>query len=196
MHRRPARCLALLLAAALLALGPTACISAWRDLPRDPPPPAAKVPATLYYDMAVGETGLFGGGPALRETFLQISPFAHTEAREEAPARGLFCRIDYQRRSPSAASGVAAYISYVFLFAIPFWGTEGYLIRYHLYRDAKEAKIFEYEIKRTSFFWIVALPFTWVNFLTPSEGDAFSSTAHRFFHDAQPIFVAAAGHRA
>jgi hypothetical protein len=187
---RSRRRLAPLLAGALLALGPAACISSWRDIPENPPPPASKGSGTLYYDID-SETGLFGGGAALRDTFLEIAPFAQVEAREEPPAKGLFCRVDYERRSPNVASGVFAYISYVFLFAIPSWGTDGYLIRYHVYVNAEEKKIFEYEIKRQSLLWLLALPFAWVNFLTPSEADAFSATAHSFFHDAQPLFDAA-----
>jgi hypothetical protein len=185
--RRGGRWLAALLAGALLALGSTGCISTWRGLPESPPPPAAKAHGTLYYHVD-GETGLFGGGAALRDTFREIAPFAQLEPRDEPPAKGLFCRVDYERRSPNVASGILAYVSYAFLFAIPFWGTDGYLIRYHVYADGQEKKVFEYEIKRKSFGWIAALPFVWVNLLTPSETDAFSSTAYAFFLDAKPLF--------
>jgi len=45
---------------------------------------------------------------------------------------------------------------------------------------------------KTSFFWLLVLPFSWVNFFTPSEADAFSSAVHSFFHDALPLFDASA----
>lgn len=135
-------------------------------------------------------SGLFGGGDALRQAFREHAPFANVEARSEPPDEGLFCRVGYERRSPNVASGIVAYISYAFLFTIPFWSTEGYTIRYQLYVDGEEQKIYEYDITRKAFFWIVALPFSWINFLTPSEGDAFESTVHRFFADAQPYFEA------
>jgi hypothetical protein len=166
------------------------CISTWSDFP-DPAsaaPDAARF-GTLHYDIAVAP-GLFGGGDALRDAFRERAPFARVEPLSEPPKQGLFCRVDHERRSPSLASGFAAYISYALLFTIPFWGSEGYTLRYHLYLDGQEQKIHEYDITRKSFFWIVALPFAWVNLLTPSERDAFTATVGQFFSDAQPFFEA------
>jgi hypothetical protein len=129
---------------------------------------------------------MFGGGEALREAFPKLSPFARTEPLSAPPERGVFCRVTSERRAPSVASGVAAYVSYALLFLIPFWSEEGYVVRYQVYRDGDEKKIFEYPIARKAFVWLLALPVSWVSLLTPSEKDAFEATAKQFFVDMMP----------
>jgi hypothetical protein len=187
--RQIPRNIARLIAAGLCFILPTACVSTWSELPRTERTrgTVAVSPATLYYEIADVQ-GLFGGGEALREALRQHAPFARIEPLSEPPQRGLYCRVEAERRSPNVASGIAAYLSYAFLFTSPFWSTEGYTIRYHVYVDGLERKIFEYDITRKSFFWIVALPVTWVSLLTPSERDAFEATVHQFYAEATPYF--------
>jgi hypothetical protein len=169
---------------------PTACITTWNERPRpDSRAVPVQVPGTLYYDVAgAAEEGMFGGGQVLRDAFSKTTAFAQVEPSSEPPARGAFCRVTCDRRPPNVASGVAAMVSYVFLFLIPFWSEEGYVVRYHAYVDGDEKKIFEYSIARQSFFWLLALPFSWVSLLTPSEKDAFHATAQQFFLDAAPYY--------
>ncbi len=179
---------------ALLSLSvPTACVSTWSEYPRAAgavhASPTPTYRQTLYYDIA-GAKGLFGGSEALRDALREDTPFARVERRSEPPTRGLFCGIQAERRGPNVASGVAAYISYALLFTIPFWSTEGYTVRYQLYSDGEEQKNFEYDLARKSFFWIVALPFSWISLITPSERDAFEATVHQFYADATPYFRA------
>jgi hypothetical protein len=175
-----------LAAASLCLVVATSCIATWSDLPKAPRAASgAAASDTLYYEIGAAK-GLFGGGDALREAFRKHAPFAHVEPISEPPGRGLFCRVEMQRRSPSVASGVLAYVSYAFFMAIPVWSSEGYTLRYHVYLDGEERKIFEYDITRKTFAWIVVLPVTWVNWLTPSEKDAFEATVHRFFADVTP----------
>lgn len=165
----------------------TSCISTWSEFPRGRRSSRAEPISqqTLYYQ--IGEvSGMFGGGEALREAFRDKAPFPSVEALSEPPERGLFCRIDAERRAPNVASGVAAYVSYALLFTIPFWSSEGYRVRYHVYVDGQERKILEYDITRKSFFWIVVLPVSWVSLLTPSERDAFEGTVDQFFLDLEP----------
>lgn len=186
-HQRGHPGAARLIAAALCFVFSTSCVSTWSEFPR--PSRSARAAAvfsdTLYYEI-VHVSGLFGGGEALRDAFREHAPFEHVEPSSQPPKRGLYCRVESERRSPNVASGFVAYISYAFLFTIPFWSTEGYIIRYHVYQDGEEKKIFEYDVTRKSFFWIVALPVSWVSLLTPSERDAFEATVHQFFADATP----------
>ncbi len=177
-----------LLAVALCLTVPASCITTWKEFPRPAPRAvAASSSETLYYEID-DVRGMFGGGEALREVLPKHAPFARVEPLSEPPARGVFCRVTSERRAPSVASGIAAYVSYALLFLIPFWSEEGYVVRYQAYVDGEEKKIFEYPIARQSFFWLVALPFSWVSLLTPSERDAFEATAQQFFVDAMPYF--------
>ena len=168
----------------------TSCVITYRDFPTAMvnKPPKAKPYGTLYYEID-SLSSWFGGGDAVREAFRRNAPFERTEIATRPPSRGFFCRVDVEKRSPSIASVVGAYASYVFLFALPFWSTrDGYYLRYHLFVDGKERKIFEYDITRKAAFWIGLLPVTWVNFFTYSEQDAFEASTYQFFADAAPYF--------
>jgi hypothetical protein len=171
-----------------LVLG-TSCITAWNEFPRPTETPA-KTSGTLFYEIEE-VTGMFGGGEALREAFPEYAPFARVEPLGDPPGDGLFCRVTSERRAPNVASGIAGYVSYAFLFLIPFWSNEGYVVRYQVYVDGDERKIFEYPISRRSFFWALALPVSWVSLLTPSERDAFEGTVKQFFVDLMPYVAGA-----
>lgn len=69
---------------------------------------------------------------------------------------------------------------------IPFYSTKaGYVVHYDLYVDSGLKKSYSYRIVKKGVSWIALLPFTWVNFLTYSEKDAFRATAYQFLIDAE-----------
>ncbi len=168
----------------------SSCISTWQF----PNVPDTALPerstGTLYYQIEEFHT-MLGGANALRKEFPASAPFARVELRSAPPDEGIFCRVRAERIPPSVASGVFAYVSYVFLFTTPFWSTEGYSVRYHIYVDGQEEKVLSYDIERSSFFWLLVLPVSWINLLTASEEDAFRATVHQFFVDAEPFLRAA-----
>ncbi len=166
----------------------TACVSTWNEYPRASKTAVERAPhpQTLFYDVREVK-GMFGGAEALREVFRDDAPFAAREPRDEAPHKGFFVRVEAKRIPPHTGSGVIGYVSYVLLLTIPFRSTEGYTMRYHVYVDQEERKIFEYDIKRRTYFWLLAAPFCWVSLLTPSESDAFAATGYQFFADAAPL---------
>lgn len=183
MHKLAIRTVA---AALCLSLA-CGCISTWNRFPsaRSDSVADTKIDETLYYDDR-SVKGMFSGAQALKTVLREDTPFRNTEARNEVPERGIFVRVEAKRIPPHTGSGVFGYISYALLFVIPFWSTEGYTMRYQVFVDAKEKRIFEYDITRRTFVWLVALPVSWVSLLTPSESDAFNATAYQFFQDSAP----------
>lgn len=183
MHKLAIRTVA---AALCLSLA-CGCISTWNRFPsaRSDSVADTTIDETLYYDDR-SVKGMFSGAQALKTVLREDTPFRNTEARTEVPERGIFVRVEAKRIPPHTGSGVFGYISYALLFVIPFWSTEGYTMRYQVIVDAKEKRIFEYDITRRTFVWLVALPVSWVSLLTPSESDAFNATAYQFFQDSAP----------
>ncbi len=175
-------------AALACAAWSTACVSTWNQYPEASRDDVRGTPykQTLFYDVQ-DVKGMFGGAETLREVFRKEAPFAGREPRDEAPNKGLFVRVEAQRIPPHTGSGVFGYVSYVLLLTIPFRSTEGYTMRYQVVVDGDEQKIFEYDIKRRTYYWLLALPFCWVNLITPSESDAFAATGYQFFEDAAPL---------
>lgn len=176
------------LAALLCGALSTGCVSTWNQYPRASKEAVERTPykQTLFYDLG-DVKGMFGGAEALREVFRHDAPFAAREPRDEAPHEGFFVRVEAQRIPPHTGSGVVGYVSYLLLLTIPFRSTEGYTMRYHVYVDQEAQKIYEYDIKRRTYFWLLAAPFCWVSLLTPSESDAFEATGYQFFTDAAPL---------
>lgn len=168
------------------------CVSTWNRFPSATPDSVAglKIDETLYYDDRAVK-GMFNGAQALKTVFREDAPFETTETRNDVPERGTFVRVEAKRIPPHTGSGVVGYVSYVLLFLIPFWSTEGYTMRYQVFVDGKEKKIFEYDITRRTFVWLVAFPVSWVSLLTPSESDAFEATAYQFFQDSAPYLTGA-----
>ncbi|MEO5657613.1 MAG: hypothetical protein ABIO65_03400 [Nitrospiria bacterium] len=176
----------------LLTLVPVlaSCLSGYRGFPDvQPAPPDAKRSGTLSYQIQDTPFMDTGGRESLEDAFQSAAPFAKTKKRSEAPERGAYCLVQVEWRAPSLPAVVFGYISLSFLTLLPAWSTqEGYIIRYQVFVNGKEQEVFEYPVKRTVALWAGLLPLVWVNWLTPSQGEAFEATARQFFHDAAPIF--------
>ena len=132
---------------------------------------------------------MFGGAAALHRAFEEGTPFRDTHPRNEVPEKGPYVRVEAKRIAPHTGSGGFAMVSYALLFLIPFRSTEGYTMRYQVYLDGDEKHIFEYDITRRTYVWLVLIPFSWISLLTPSESDAFEATAYQFFKDSAPYFA-------
>jgi hypothetical protein len=68
------------------------------------------------------------------------------------------------------------------------WSTkDGYTVIFDVYKDGQQVKSFDYETRRTTFTWLLALPFIWVNLFTTSEEKAFRLIGKQFFQDAAEL---------
>lgn len=150
--------------------------------------PPKKTYNTLYYKIAGGT--IFGGRKGLRKVFKKNSPFNKSERIKKIPGNGLFVNVVVEQIMPSGAALIFGYLSLSTLTIIPVWSTEdGYDVYYELYLNGKKIKVFDYEIRRKGFVWIVMIVAAWVNIFTYSEEEAFEATAYQFFDDANSFFT-------
>jgi hypothetical protein len=64
-------------------------------------------------------------------------------------------------------------------------GQGGWELFYSVYDRNALKKTYTYQITFKAFYWIVLLPFSWINFFTYSLEDAVRSTTAQFVADAQ-----------
>jgi hypothetical protein len=64
-------------------------------------------------------------------------------------------------------------------------GQDGWELFYSVYDRNALKKTYKYEITTKAFFWLLVLPFSWINFFTYSFDDAVRSTTAQFVVDAQ-----------
>ena len=71
-------------------------------------------------------------------------------------------------------------------FIIPLYsGQGGWVLSYSVYDRNALKKTYKYEITAKAFYWLLVLPFSWINFFTYSFDDAVRSTTAQFVVDAQ-----------
>jgi hypothetical protein len=171
---------------ALTGLFLNSCIMGYRRYPHPERTTPDKISGTLYYD--VQGLSVFGGLSALGDYLKNESPFDSTELREETPSHGLYVRAKVRTVSPSVSSAVFGYLSLSTLTIFPMWSTkDGYTVIFDVYKDGQQVKSFDYETRRTTFTWLLALPFIWVNLFTTSEEKAFRLIGKQFFQDAAEL---------
>jgi hypothetical protein len=64
-------------------------------------------------------------------------------------------------------------------------GQVGWVLSYSVYDRNELKKTYNYEITQKGFYWLLVLPFSWINFFTYSLEDAARSTTAQFVVDAQ-----------
>ena len=64
-------------------------------------------------------------------------------------------------------------------------GQGGWVLSYSVYDRNAVKKTYKYEITTKAFYWLLVLPFSWINFFTYSFDDAVRSTTAQFVVDAQ-----------
>jgi hypothetical protein len=72
-----------------------------------------------------------------------------------------------------------------FAVLIPVYEEGGWELSYSVYDRSVLQKTYNYEITSKQFFWLLLLPFSWINFFTYSLEDAVQSTTAQFVIDAQ-----------
>ncbi len=148
----------------------------------------SQISGKLYYRM--DGSSIFSDPDAIRRVIKTKSPFTEVEYSEGKADKGFFLDIHIKSVPPSAPAIIFGYLSYATLTLSPSWTTKGGAdIIYELYQDGQLLKTFDYQIRHGGFCWLVALPFFWVNFLTPSSTTAYQATAEKVLEEAQPYFT-------
>jgi hypothetical protein len=75
--------------------------------------------------------------------------------------------------------------AYRSLFIFPFIEQIGWELSYSVYDRNALTKTYTYEISVKGFYWLLVLPFSWINFFTYTLEDAVRSTTAQFVVDAQ-----------
>lgn len=150
----------------------------------------------LLYDIKGGSVA--GGTEAIKRTLETEAPFQSIEyirvsreggvALESLPKDGIFVNVKVMGVPPSIPSMVCAYVSLLTLTFFPAGSfNSGNDIVFEVYKNGQFVKSYSYQVRRKAFMWIVALPFFWVNFLTPSESEVFTFVTRTFFQDASDV---------
>jgi hypothetical protein len=77
-------------------------------------------------------------------------------------------------------------LAYASAFAFPYLDDDhGYFVRYQLYIDGALRHTYRYQITQKGVVWLPLGLFSWANYFTPGETDAFEETARYFVVDAE-----------
>jgi hypothetical protein len=147
---------------------------------------AAKREATLYWHVnRVPQLTLGGAEDQLKASMRDNPVFAHSIEVEKAPAQGLYIEVRTQEQEMSALALVWGYISISTAHLLPAYsGSGGFNVRFYVYQDGQEKRIYEYPVRRKIVAWLPLVAFAWVNLFTDSESDAMAATTDQFFADA------------
>ena len=165
--------------APLLVSFSTGCMT-YRNFPtQSPASMPAKREATLHYN--IDGSALFAGPSAIRDVLASDAPYSSLSPSDKPGNSGDFLQVKIDQSPPSMPAVVFGYISYSTLTILPFWSNQdGSILTFTLYRNGAQQESKEYLINRGTFVWLGMLPFAWVNFMTPSEADAFRACARDF----------------
>jgi len=123
-----------------------------------------------------------GGAPGIRKVFEES--FAGATYVLTPRPMGTHVRIEALRKSLSLSAWWA--LAQMSLFALPWYHEgSGYVVLYDLYLDGKLQRTYRYEITEKGIVWLPLLLFTWVNYFTTGETEAFEETARQFVADAE-----------
>jgi len=184
--------MSVLAAAVTLPFILSSCLISYSDFPAQFAEPVKPVRS---YDLLSYEVAPFpfpdeGGQEALHSVFRNLTPFANTVAVQGIPGNGVFCRVDVQWNEPGLGPTIFRYLSLITLTALPSWSREeSYVVNYRIFVDGQERKTFTYKINRSTAVWVGLILVSWMNFFTPTQAEAFESTALQFLDDAKPIFA-------
>ena len=166
----------------LMACSTSACMT-YHNFPEVPSTPSItpKHSGVLVYQ--IEGSALFAGPTAIRNVVTSEAPYASSVPTDKEVKSGDYLHVSIAQTSPSMAATVFGYISYSTLTILPFWSNQdGSVLTFMLYRNGALVSSKEYVINRGTFVWLGMLPFAWVNFMTPSEEQAFAASTSDFLH--------------
>jgi hypothetical protein len=170
----------------------TGCAATYRDFPVNAldQKPQKGTCSVMYYNIKRFDILDAGGYSRLQEIFRNEGLCRQMEPVEADPGKGLYIEVEAKWKPVTLPALIFGYLSVSTLTLLPAWSTkDGYLVKYDVYLDGEKKETYHYEITRKAGIWIGLLPFSWVNFITYSEEDAFEAITYQFIHDAQPYLT-------
>jgi hypothetical protein len=124
-----------------------------------------------------------GGAPGIRKVFEES--FASATYVLTARPTGTHVHIEVLRK-PFSQRSLLSLLTMISFAAVPFYhDSHGYVVLYNLHLDGKLQSTYRYEITEKGIAWLPLLLFTWVNYFTTGETEAFEETARQFVADAE-----------
>ncbi len=124
-----------------------------------------------------------GGAPGIRKVFEES--FASATYVLTARPTGTHVHIEVLRK-PFSSPTLLSLLTMISYAAVPFYhDSHGYVVLYNLHLDGKLQSTYRYEITEKGIAWLPLLLFTWVNYFTTGETEAFEETARQFVADAE-----------
>ncbi len=164
------------------------CIISYRDYPKLLPLPVSEKTkeANFVYNLPNFPQFNLGGREALKNYFENKSPFKKTIEGIDVPKTGYLVNVKVDYRSPSKPALAFLALSTMTATLIPAWSKQdGYDIKYHLFKDGKEVKVYEYHIFRNYGQWLPLILGIWYNGETATEKEVFERVTEKFFDDAK-----------
>lgn len=176
----------------VLSVSLIGCIATYRDFPGDAldKKPRTGTCSVMYYNVKRFDILDMGGYQKLQEMFKSAGLCKKMIPVDSSPTKGLYVEIEAKWKPMTMPALIFGYLSVATLTLLPAWSThDGYVVKYIVYIDGKGVETYQYEITRKVGIWIGLLPFAWINFLTPSEEDAFEATTYQFVKDARQFLA-------
>ncbi|MCZ8157544.1 MAG: hypothetical protein O9264_15585 [Leptospira sp.] len=167
------------------------CLISYRDFPKILPIPAQEKnkDAILVYNLPNFPQFNLGGREALKSYFDTKTPFKNTQEGVDVPKVGYLINVKVDYRSPSKPALVFLALSTITATFLPAWSEQdGYDVQYHLYKDGKVVKVYEYHIFRNYSQWLPLILGIWYNGETATEKEVFERVTNQFFNDAKEFF--------
>lgn len=95
------------------------------------------------------------------------------------------CIENYPYKENEIYEDMWRYLSGVSLSIIPYWGNANAIVEYHLFKNDKFVKKFEYQTNTYEIGTILLLPFFWINYINGDFREDFLETFIRFHADLQ-----------
>ncbi|MGJ4748213.1 LIC12231 family lipoprotein [Leptospira sp. SA-E8] len=106
------------------------------------------------------------------------------EIENYPPEKGYYIDMKSSQKDPSLTAMIFLYLSYATFSILPSYsGKDGANIMFTVYKDNVAQKTFEYEITRKAFVWILTLPVLWLNYMYPTESEAYQAVIDQFESD-------------
>jgi hypothetical protein len=167
------------------------CIISYRDYPKILPIPEREKSKEIpfVYNLPNFPQFNLGGREALKNYFDRKTPFKTTTEGADVPKSGYLVNVKVDYRSPTKPALIFLGISALTATIFPAWSEQdGYDIFYHLYKDGKEVKVYEYHIFRNYGQWLPLVLGVWYNGQTATEKEVFERVTDQFFDDAKEYF--------
>ncbi|TGN04157.1 hypothetical protein [Leptospira dzoumogneensis] len=113
-----------------------------------------------------------------------LSEKGWVEIENYPPKKGYYIDMKSFQKDPSLSSMIFLYLAYATFTIVPAYiGQDGANITFTVYKDDSVWRTFEYQITRKTFIWILTLPVLWLNYIYPTETEAYQAVIDQFESD-------------